>query len=227
MLAASQSPTISTANKSSHPAFLALLPKLQTHAQIYFRHIPCAETKAEKIAETLALAWKWFLRLHERGIDISQFSMVFIYLVAKAVKSGRRLCGMEKAKDVMSFFAQQRGGFRVEPLPSSTRRSHASIYSLIRGQQEAGAYEERLKDNTATPPPDAAAFRVDFPNFLHDLPERDREMAMYLSLGHRANKAAAKFGLSPGRVTQLRQAWCREWRASQGEDDLGSRTGRK
>jgi hypothetical protein len=47
---------------------------------------------------------------------------------------------------------------------------------------------------------------------------------MYLSLGHSAKKAAAKFGLSAGRVTQLRQAWCRKWRTGQGDDNPGTRT---
>ena len=41
---------------------------------------------------------------------------------------------------------------------------------------------------------------------------------MYLSLGHGAKKAAAKFRLTPGRVTQLRQQWCREWHAMHGEE---------
>jgi len=40
---------------------------------------------------------------------------------------------------------------------------------------------------------------------------------MYLSLGHQGKKAASKFGVSPGRVTQLRQRWCHEWRRCQGD----------
>lgn len=220
MIAVVNSPNASSASNTLHLAFLALLPKLQTHAKIYFRHIRCPDAKAEKIAETVALAWKWFLRLHERGKDIGAFATVFVYLVARAAKSGRRLCGVERARDVMSPLAQARHGFRVELLPSST---HESIHCLVRGQDEADAYAERLRDNTATPPPDAAAFRIDFPQFLQGLPERDREMAMFLSLGHRAQTAAARFDLSPGRVTQLRQAWCREWRAGQGEGDHNGR----
>jgi hypothetical protein len=62
-------------------AFLRLLPKIQNHAQITFRHIPCAHQRADRMAEAVALAWKWFLRLHELGKDVNQFPMVFIYLV--------------------------------------------------------------------------------------------------------------------------------------------------
>ena len=85
------------------------------------------------------------------------------------------------------------------------------------GQQLHDAFEERLRDNRVTPPPDAAAFRIDFPQFVAGLAERDRRMAMFLSLGHAATEAAAKFGLSPGRVTQLRQRWLRDWRLCQGD----------
>ena len=56
----------------------------------------------------VALAWKWHLRLLERGRDVRQFPMVFIYLVVAAVKSGRRLAGTAKAKDAMNRLTQRR-----------------------------------------------------------------------------------------------------------------------
>jgi hypothetical protein len=218
MMASIHSCNASPAHNPLHAAFLVLLPKLQTHAQIYFRDVKCPVQRDDQVAETVALAWKWFVRLAERGKDVSRFPTVFIAFVARAVKSGRRLCGQEKAKEVLSSRAQQRHGFAVESLPVSTRRDYEDIYSVVRGQQELDAYEERLKDNTVTPPPDAAAFRLDFPKFLGGLSERDRNLAMFLSLNHSAKKAAAKFQVSPGRVTQLRQQWCREWRRLQGEE---------
>jgi hypothetical protein len=199
--------------------FLTLLPRLQNHGQIYFRHLPCTDQKQDAIQEMVALAWKWFLRLHQRGKDVDCFPMVFICLVAKAVRSGRKLCRQAKAKDVLNPATQRRHGFTVSSLSTSTRRSFADIYTLVHGQQEIDAYEERLRDNTVTPPPDAAAFRLDFPPFLADLSARDRQLAMFLALGHSAKKAADTFGLSAGRVTQLRQQWCQEWQRGQGEED--------
>src|SRR3954467_3962943 len=202
-----------------HAAFLALLPKLQTHATIYFRDVRCPDTKADKLAECQALAWKWYVRLHEQGKDINQFLMAFIFLVARAVKSGRRACGTERAEDVMSPVAQRRHSFTLEALPSSTRRSFEALYGLVNGQQDIDAYEERLRDNTVTPPPDAAAFRIDWAHFLSKRSERDRRLAHFLSLGHRAKVAAKKFKLSQGRVTQLRQQWCKESSTWAGEED--------
>jgi hypothetical protein len=214
------SASVNAALESVHDTFQSLLPKLETHAAIYFRHVRCPNKKADYIAECVALAWGWLVRLHQRGKDVRQFTMVFVYLVARAVRNGRRLCGQERANDVLSGRAQQRRNFRVESLPVSTRRSFDDFYASVHGQQSVDSYEERLHDNSVTPPPDAAAFRIDWPNFLKTLSERDRELAHFLSLGHAASKAAERFKLTPGRVTQLRQRWCREWRLCQGEEDV-------
>jgi hypothetical protein len=210
-----------------HVRFLALVPRIETHARIYFRGVRCPLKREDRIQECMALAWKWFVSLTERGKDVFDFPMIFAATVARAVKCGRRLCGQERSRDVLSPLAQQRHGFRVERLPTSTRSPHEQLYADPYGQALLDALEERLRDNTVTPPPDAAAFRVDWPLFLVGLTQRDREMAALLSLGHSGKAAAAKFGLSPGRVTQLRQQWCREWRACQGEGDTELDGGRR
>jgi len=196
--------------------FLALLPKIKRCAHFYFRHITCAAQRTDRIAETVGLCWKWFVRLAERGRDAAEFVTTLVRLAARAVNAGRRVGTQESAVDVMSNVAQHRHGFKVGSLPIATRRSQEAIYAVVKGQEELDAYEQRLQDNTVTPPPDAAAFRIDFPRFLGDMPERDCALAMFLSLGHSATAAARKFGLSPGRVTQLRQRWYRDWHRSEG-----------
>lgn len=203
-----------------HVAFLALLPRLQTHARIYFRGVRCPVAREEAIQETLALAWQWYVRLTERGKDACAFPMVFAALVARAVKSGRRVCGQD-SRDVLSRLAQKRHGFRVEPLPAATRASHEHLCGSVTGQRQQDAFEERLRDDTRTPVPDQAAFRLDWPCFLQTLSRRDRDLVNFLALGHQATHAAARFGLSAPRVTQLRQQWCRQWRSLQGEDNPG------
>src|SRR5471030_2755861 len=85
-----------------HQQFLALMPRIETHARIAFRDILCSVRKEDAVQECSALAWKWFLRLHERGRDINQFPMVFVSFVVKAVASGRRLTGMLRINDVLS-----------------------------------------------------------------------------------------------------------------------------
>jgi hypothetical protein len=73
--------------------FLSIRHRIETHARVYFRQIRSSDEKAERIAETLALAWKWFVRLALRGKDATQYPSVLATYAAKAVQSGRRLCG--------------------------------------------------------------------------------------------------------------------------------------
>ena len=53
--------------------FLAIRPRIETHARIFFRQVKSADEKAERIAETLAIAWKWFVRLAQRGKDATHY----------------------------------------------------------------------------------------------------------------------------------------------------------
>jgi hypothetical protein len=66
------------------------------------------------------------------------------------------------------------------------------------------AFEERLHENRRTPVPEQAAFRIDWTEFMRSLTDRDRRLATFLSLGNSAKTGADKFGVSQGRVTQLR-----------------------
>jgi hypothetical protein len=146
-----------------HARFLRLLPKLETHARIVFRGVRCPVKQADRVQECIALAWKWFVRLSGQGKDGFAFPMAFAALVARALWCGRKLCGQERAGDVLSFVAQARHGFRVERLPATTRSPHEQLYADPHGQTLLDALEERLRDNTLTPVPDQAAFRIDFP----------------------------------------------------------------
>ncbi|MBI4305429.1 MAG: hypothetical protein HY678_03830, partial [Chloroflexi bacterium] len=140
-------------------AFLAILPRIQTHATVSFRHVECPGKRADRIAEVIGLCWRWFRRLAERGKDATQFPMVLADFAVRAVRSGRRVCGQLKPKDVLSEVAQAKHGFTVELLPSSTCAAREKLYSIPHGQELQDRYEERLRDNMQTPIPDQVAFR--------------------------------------------------------------------
>lgn len=192
--------------------FLDLLPRLQNYARIVFRDVRCPARKDDKVAETVALAWQWYIRLAERGKDVSQFPMTFIFTVARAVKCGRRVTGQEKAKEVLSPLAQQRHSFRVEALPISTRTRHEDLYGRIDGQRHLDAYEERLQDNTITPVPDQVCFRLDFPAWLETLTARERRIIQAMAQNERTGALSKQFEVSPGRISQLRREFHQSWR---------------
>jgi hypothetical protein len=180
-------------------AFLAsVLPKVVSHGRVYFRHLKSAELKEEYVAEMIALTWKWHLRLAERGKDSTRFPTALATFAARAVRSGRRLAGMDRARDVLSPQARQRHGFTVGKLPD---------YSALDGSP----LHEALHDNTRSPPDQQAMFRIDFPSWRASRTERDRGVLDDLMLGERTSDVAGKHGLSPGRVSQLRREFHDDW----------------
>jgi len=196
--------------------FLAILPIIERHGRVCFRHIKCHSKKEEAIAEMVALSFKWFRRLIEKGKDPNKFPTTLATYAARAVKCGRRLCGQLKPKDVLSERAQQRHGFHVESLPISTRTCHEELNG-ISGQRHLDAYEERLQDNTRTPPDEQAAFRIDFPSWLSTRTERDRRIIGDMAIGERTLALANKHGISPSRVSQLRRDFHDDWQIFTGE----------
>jgi hypothetical protein len=194
-------------------AFLTILPRVELHAQIYFRGLKCPHRKDDAVQETLAVAWKWFVRLTEPGKDPLTFPAVFAGYAARVVKCGRRVCGQEKGRDVMSSLARQRHGFSVEPLPLSARTSHEELHGAVHGQRRQDAFEERLQDNTITPVPDQVCFRSDFPAWLATLTTRERRLVQEMATNERTLDLGRRYELSPARISQIRRElhndWCR------------------
>ena len=181
-----------------HAHFLALLPRIETHGRIYFRHVKCQCKKDEAIAEMRALAWKWFLRLAQRGKDPADFLVTFTRFLARAVNSGKRLCGQEKAKDVLSNQAQQKHGFVVETFSQNSSPT-------------GNVWDEALQDNTQSEVLDQVIFRIDFPKWRSTFTERDQRLIDQLMVGEQTDQVARKFGLTPGRVSQLRREYKADW----------------
>src|SRR5262249_9649530 len=117
---------------------------------------------------------------------------------ARAVNSGRRVCGHERKKDVLSPVAQGLHGFYVGKLPD---------FSTLDGSPLEGAPQ----DNTVSPVPDQVCFRIDFPAWLSTLSLRARDTVTDMGLGERTLDLADKYGLSPGRISQKRRWFAEDW----------------
>lgn len=198
MIATIHSSCFASALEQLQSRFLGILPRIERHAKIYFRHVPCRQKRTDLVAETVALAWRWFVRLAEKGRDGTQFPTALANYAAKAVRSGRRVCGQERARDVMSQLAQQRHGFCVGKLPDFSTESTNPL-------------TEALTDNTRSPIPDQVQFRCDFPAWLRTRTQRDRHLIERMAMRERTTDLARKFGLSEGRVSQLRQEFYEDW----------------
>jgi len=172
--------------------FLTIKDRVELHAKIYFRGVKCWNRKADLVAECLGIAWNWFVRLHQQGKDACCFPSVLASYAARAVKSGRKVCGMVKAKDVMNDLTQQKRGFVVGKLPD---------FSTL----DTNPLQEALTDNTVSPVIDQVQFRVDFPSWRRTRSRRDRRIIHDMALGERTMTLAKRHQLSAARVSQLRR----------------------
>jgi DNA polymerase-3 subunit epsilon len=170
---------IELAPRPAHAAFLSLVPRLQTHARVRFRHLRPVD-REEAVAEVVAYGFASFLRLKERDKDPATFPAVFAHFVARAVANGRRVVRRPSARDLL---ARPRGG-RVavhkldDPMPGGGWWRDAALDRRVRVDEQA-------------------AFNIDFPAWLATLPAPKRRVAELLARGHGTDEAASRTGLSP------------------------------
>jgi hypothetical protein len=187
--------------------FLAHLPRFEAHARFAFRRLGCPHARADRVAETIGLAWRHFAALARRGKRPEEFVTTLALRCSQAVKAGRRLAGCETGQDVLSPVAQVRHGVSVVRLPDHDREFDRHPLP--------GELAEALTDNTKSAVPEQAAFRVDFPRWRASLRRRDRKILDALAGGERTADAARRFKLSPGRISQLRREFEQSWREFQ------------
>ena len=68
--------------------FEGVLPRILLHARIVFRDVRCPHEREDRIAEVIAISWKWWLRLRERGKNPTEFVRAIATYAGRAVRSG-------------------------------------------------------------------------------------------------------------------------------------------
>ena len=184
--------------QSPHDDFLMLMPVVQRCAQLFFRSWPVVH-REEAIAEAVAAALVSFISLKRRGKNPFQFPSVIAMRAVQHVQNDRHVGGRSNGRDVLSRRAKLRYGYDVE------------------GISTVGPWQEALIDNTQTPIPDQVCFRCDVPAWLHTLKRRDRKIAILLSQGYSTSEVARQFGLTSGRISQLRRELYASWQNFHGE----------
>jgi len=82
---------------------------------------------------------------------------------------------------------------------------------------DKGEWREVLLEDRRAGPAETAAARIDIGDWFTSLPRKKRRLAENLATGLTTKKAASKFRLSPGRISQVRRELMDSWRAFQGE----------
>jgi hypothetical protein len=199
--------------------YIAVLPIVERYAPLACRGLKCPHRRDDAAQELRSMVWSWLVRLAQKGRDGTAFIRSLAYLAARAVRSHRKIAGGERAKDVHSPLAQARHGFRVEALPISTRRCHEDIHGAVGGQRRLDAYEERLQDNTVTPPDRQCMFRLDYRAWRAQHSQRDKHILDDLAQDETTLDVARKYRLSPSRISQMRRIYLSSWRVFCGDDE--------
>ena len=200
---------ISQACDSWQSSFLQVLPVVQQHAKIRFRRLT-AERREEAIQETIAAACAIYqLAVAQGKLNVVHPGSLAVFAV-RHTRTGRHVGGSQNAaRDVMSPSCQRRHGIQV--VSFDHHRFPASLRDATNGWKRI-AVEDR-KANI----PDLSAFRIDFSAWLGSLTRRDRGIISALASGETTQAVAEQFGLSEGRVSQLRRKFETLWRSFQGE----------
>jgi DNA-directed RNA polymerase specialized sigma24 family protein len=188
-----------------HKAFLAMLPQIVAHARVSFRHLN-AESRAEAVQEVVCNALKAFVRLVElKKTDIT-YATALAKFGVRQVKDDRKVGGHLNVNDVMSPYCQ--------------RLKNAAVERLDHYDEDEQEWSQILLEDRTAGPADIVRTRLDFAAWLKQLPRRERKVVRFLSLGHRTVDAAKKFGVSQGRISQLRRELAESWRRFVGDDPV-------
>jgi len=180
-----------------------MIPGIQKQLRFAFRHSPPA-VRQERIDDALAQAFVLFAQLVLRKRVRLAHPTALARYAAYRVRSGRPIGSRSNNRDVMSRVTQRRFGFRVMSAdpggwPGQLRPT------------------ELLGESRQATPAELAAIRVDFACWLGRLSDRQREIALCLAVGEPTGAVAHRFGLSCGRISQVRLELATRWRQFQGE----------
>ena len=198
-----KSPCCKKSPPAWHADFEAMLPIITTHARIAFGHLK-PEAREEAVQETVCNACQAYARLVKLGKAAVAYPTALARFGVRQTKEGRKVGGKLNVKDISSDYCQQRKNLMLE--------------RLDRYSSEEQAWEEILVEDRHAGPADTAIVRIDFSTWMQLLPRRLRKIATFLAKGETTAAAAKRFGVSQGRISQIRRELFSAWRRFQGED---------
>ena len=178
------------------PTFEELLPAIEQQAVVAFRSLPPDE-REDLIAEVVANAFCAYKRLVDRGMaDVAYATPLACYAI-KQIRSGRRVGSKLNVRDATSEYCQLAKGIRIE--------------RLDRFDPEEQGWQEIVVEDRHAGPADIAATRIDFTAWLKTLAPRLRRIAKTLAAGETTSGVARRFGVTHGRVSQIRRELMGRW----------------
>lgn len=176
--------------------FEEILPTIERSISFECRHMR-PQDREEFTQCALALATQAYARLAAAGkLGQAYPSSLAIYACRQA-RGGRDLGRSLNVHDVSSSYAQRRCAF--------------CIRSIHQADASEGTWKELLVEDTRANPADLAQARLDFSDWLAQLAPEKRRIANILATGAGTSETARLCGLTPGRISQIRDELRRSW----------------
>jgi hypothetical protein len=185
--------------------FVAMLPLIRKCVRFAFRSVPRA-TRQEQVDEALAQAFVLFAHLAQRKLVHLAYPTALARYAARRVRSGRTIGSGQHGNEIFCRVARRRFGFRVVSIEERATDGHSKWIDLLSATRR-------------TTPADLAALRIDFAHWLWGLSPRRRQIALCLAVGERTSAVAARYRVTPARISQIRRELADGWDRFQGEGD--------
>jgi hypothetical protein len=174
--------------------FVEMLSEIEWRLHQTFRNCDAA-SRQDAVADGVVLCLLSYRRLHKRGRSVTAASLA--WYAAKQVRSGRGTECQLNSKNPLSRYAQRRRGIRVERLHESDPHDRDWIDAVVQDRQSSVL--------------DQVAARLDIAAWLATLSRRTRLIATEWALGGLTAETARKYGVSAGRISQLRRELAESW----------------
>ena len=178
--------------------FLELMPKIIKNAKYAFQNY-AADRQDEAIQSVLVTAFENVKQLAEQGRLDDAFATPISRFAIGRHREGRPGGVPSCSTDVTSERCRWLG------------RSTVKNYGLA--LQIADSFESMATATDARyPVHKTVALRIDFfENWLKNQTPKDQEIIKDLAYGHSTNDVSRKYGLSAGRISQLRKSYATSW----------------
>lgn len=191
--------------------FTASLSAVEDAVKFAFRRRLRPQEYEEALAEAKAATWSAWHGLIKRGKDPVVVGVHGIATNAiRNIRQGRRVGhqgGGRGGMDVYNGKVQARCGYKIVSLNTGD--------DFEPDDPARESWRGWLAEDRRVTPADEACFRLDFEAWLGGLPAKKRRIAEMLAGGQEGVVVARTVGLSPGRISQVRDELEASWRATQ------------
>ena len=176
--------------------FVAMLPEIEQKLCLAFCRLDseaCEEAMEEAVVHSLLA----YVRLVEQGRAAVATASSLAWYSSRQVKRGRPAAGRMNGKEPLSRYGQISNDIEIERQPGNW------IEAMVEDKRAAVA--------------DQVAAKMDVGAWFATLTKRMKEIARDLAFGCSTSEVAKKYGVTPGRISQLRRVLEESWAAFQQE----------